>query len=147
MLITTTFGKRIPTIPARLAGATSAGCLVMVVGGLTPGSRDLPGARARVAEGIDRLVPVAADHGVRLALEPMHPIFTADRVVLAPLGEPLDLAEPDPADQVGVVVDSFHVRGTPSSRPSSRARPGGSRASRCPTGSPRCRPTRCCLGA
>lgn len=91
------------------AAAISADCLVMVVGGLPPGSRDLPAARARVAEGIHRLVPVAADHGVRLALEPMHPIFTADRGVLATLGEALDLAELYPADQVGVVVDSFHV--------------------------------------
>ena len=91
------------------AAALEADCLVMVVGGLPPGSRDLPAARARVAEGIDRLVPVAVEHGVRLALEPMHPIFTADRGVLATLGEALDLAEPYPSEQVGVVVDSFHV--------------------------------------
>ncbi|OFE14295.1 xylose isomerase [Humibacillus sp. DSM 29435] len=91
------------------AATLGADCLVMVVGGLPPGSRDLPTARARVAEGIGRLVPVAAEHGVRLALEPMHPIFTADRGVLATLGEALDLAEPYPAEQVGVVVDSFHV--------------------------------------
>jgi sugar phosphate isomerase/epimerase len=91
------------------AAAIGADCLVMVVGGLPAGSRDLPGARARVAEGIARLVPIAADQGVRLALEPMHPIFTADRGVLATLGEALDLAEPFPSEQVGVVVDSFHV--------------------------------------
>ncbi|MGI8418617.1 MAG: sugar phosphate isomerase/epimerase family protein [Nakamurella sp.] len=86
-----------------------ADCLVMVVGGLPPGSRDLPGARARVAEGLSRLAPVAGEHGVQLALEPMHPIFTADRGVLATLGEALDLAEQYPAEQVGVVVDTFHV--------------------------------------
>ena len=91
------------------AAALDAGCLVMVVGGLPEGSRDLPAARARVAEGIARLAPVAGDHGVRLALEPMHPIFTADRGVLATLGEALDLAEQFPSEQVGVVVDSFHV--------------------------------------
>lgn len=91
------------------AAAIEAECLVMVVGGLSAGSRDLPRARARVAEGLARLVPVARDHGVRLALEPMHPIFTADRGVLATLGEALDLAEQYPAEQVGVVVDTFHV--------------------------------------
>jgi sugar phosphate isomerase/epimerase len=91
------------------AAALGTDTLVMVVGGLPPGSRDLPAARARVAAGIAELVPVAAEHGVRLALEPMHPIFTADRGVLATLGEALDLAEQYPADQVGVVVDSFHV--------------------------------------
>jgi sugar phosphate isomerase/epimerase len=46
---------------------------------------------------------------VRLALEPMHPIYAADRGVLATLGEALDLAERFPAEQVGVVVDTFHV--------------------------------------
>lgn len=91
------------------AAALDAACLVLVVGGLPPGSRDLPAARARVADGLDRLVPVAAAHGVRLALEPMHPIYTADRGVLATLAEALDLAEPYPAEHVGVVVDTFHV--------------------------------------
>jgi sugar phosphate isomerase/epimerase len=91
------------------AASLEADCLVMVVGGLPDGSRDLPAARARVSQGIERLVPVAAKHGVRLALEPMHPIFTADRGVLATLGEALDIAEPYPAENVGVVVDSFHV--------------------------------------
>ena len=91
------------------AAALGTDALVMVVGGLPEGSRDLPGARARVADGIAELAPVAGDHGVRLALEPMHPIFTADRGVLATLGEALDLAEQFPAEQVAVVVDSFHV--------------------------------------
>jgi sugar phosphate isomerase/epimerase len=91
------------------AAAIGTDCLVMVVGGLPHGSRDLPAARSRVAEGIERLAPVAGDHGVRLALEPMHPIFTADRGVLATLEEALDIAEQFPVEQVGVVVDSFHV--------------------------------------
>ena len=91
------------------AAALGTDALVMVVGGLPQGSRDLPGARARVARAIGELAPVAGDHGVRLALEPMHPIFTADRGVLATLGEALDLAEQFPADQVAVVVDTFHV--------------------------------------
>jgi sugar phosphate isomerase/epimerase len=91
------------------AAAIGAGCLVMVVGGLPQGSRDLPGARGRVSDAIATLAPIAGDHGVRLALEPMHPIFTADRGVLATLDEALDIAEGFPADQVAVVVDTFHV--------------------------------------
>lgn len=91
------------------AAAIGADCLVMVVGGLPPGSRDLRGARARVSDAIATLAPIAGDHGVRLALEPMHPIFTADRGVLATLDEALDIAERFPAEQVAVVVDTFHV--------------------------------------
>ncbi|MFT4261921.1 MAG: sugar phosphate isomerase/epimerase family protein [Nocardioides sp.] len=91
------------------AHTLDAACLVMVVGGLPPGSKDLPGARARVAEAIATLAPAAADAGVRLALEPMNPIYAADRGVCSTLGEALDLAEQFTAEQVGVVVDSFHV--------------------------------------
>lgn len=100
------------------AAALGAPCLVMVVGGLpgvVPGeplatfSRDLAGARDRVAEALEVLAPYAGERGVRLALEPLHPIYCPDRAVLSTLGQALDLAEPYPVEQVGVVVDTFHV--------------------------------------
>ncbi|WP_182882434.1 sugar phosphate isomerase/epimerase family protein [Microbispora sp. H10949] len=101
------------------AAALGAACLVLVVGGLpgmAPGgargpgfSRDLAEARARVADALTALVPYAAERGVRLALEPLHPMYCADRAVLSTLGQALDLAEPHPAAQVGVVVDTFHL--------------------------------------
>lgn len=91
------------------AAALGADCLVIVVGGLPEGSRDLAGARERMADGIAELAPRAAERGVRLALEPMHPIFCADRGVLSTLGQSLDIAEQFPAEVVGVVVDVFHV--------------------------------------
>ncbi|RGA06357.1 sugar phosphate isomerase/epimerase [Microbispora triticiradicis] len=101
------------------AAALGAACLVLVVGGLpgmAPGgargpgfSRDLAGARARVADALTALVPYAAERGVRLALEPLHPMYCADRAVLSTLAQALDLAEPYPTAQVGVVVDTFHL--------------------------------------
>lgn len=91
------------------AAALGTDCLVMVVGGLPPGSRDLPGARHSVVDGIAALVPYARERRVRLALEPMHPIFCADRGVLSTLSQALDIAECFAADEVGVVVDTFHV--------------------------------------
>ncbi|GAA1477023.1 sugar phosphate isomerase/epimerase [Nocardioides aestuarii] len=90
------------------AAVLGAPCLVLVPGGL-PGDRDLRGARARAAEAVEALVPHALEVGVRLAIEPMHPIFAADRGVVSTLGQALDMAEPLPADAVGVVVDTFHV--------------------------------------
>ncbi|MFE9424814.1 sugar phosphate isomerase/epimerase family protein [Kitasatospora sp. NPDC006697] len=109
--------------------------LVMVVGGLPetgPGqrSRDLPGARRRVAELIAELAPHAADFGVRMAIEPLHPMFCADRAVVSTLGQALDLAEQFPAEQVGVVVDSYHVWWDPElDRQIARAGAGGRIAS------------------
>jgi sugar phosphate isomerase/epimerase len=81
--------------------------LVMVAGGVP--DRDLPGARARLADRLERLVPYAADRDVRLALEPLHPMFCADRAVISTLAQALELAAPFPARTVGVVVDTFHV--------------------------------------
>ncbi|MGV9800554.1 sugar phosphate isomerase/epimerase family protein [Mycobacterium sp. NPDC003449] len=81
--------------------------LVLVVGGVE--DRDLPGARRRVASRLAELVPHAVDHDVRLALEPLHPMFCADRAVISTLGQALELAAPYPAAAVGVVVDTFHV--------------------------------------
>lgn len=83
--------------------------LVMVCGGLPGGSRDLPGARARLGDALAVLAPFAGEHGVRLAVEPLHPMFCADRAVVSTLAQALDLAELFPVEQVGVVVDSYHV--------------------------------------
>ncbi|HEX3814914.1 MAG TPA: sugar phosphate isomerase/epimerase family protein [Mycobacteriales bacterium] len=83
--------------------------LVLVCGGLPDGSRDLVGARARVRDGIAALAPYAAERGVRLAIEPMHPMFCSDRGVISTLGQSIDLAAEFPAEQVGVVVDSYHI--------------------------------------
>lgn len=91
------------------AAELGAPVLVMVVGGLPEGDRDLVGARERVAEALRVLAPYAAERGVRLGLEPLHPMFCADRAVLSTLGQALEWAEPFPAEQVGVVVDTYHV--------------------------------------
>jgi sugar phosphate isomerase/epimerase len=86
-----------------------AACLVLVVGGLPDGSADLAAARAHMSDAIAALAPYAAQAGVRLALEPMHPVYCADRGVLSTLGQALDVAEPHPPDTVGVMLDTFHL--------------------------------------
>lgn len=83
--------------------------LFLVVGGLAPGEKDIVAARQRVADRLGELVPFATDHGVRLVLEPLHPMYTADRALISTLGQALDLAGPYPAGQVGVAIDTFHV--------------------------------------
>jgi sugar phosphate isomerase/epimerase len=92
------------------AGAPgSAPVLVLVAGGLPEGDRDLAGARARARDAVAILVDDAAAAGVVLAIEPMHPIYAADRGVISTLGQALDIAEQFPAPTVGVLIDTFHV--------------------------------------
>jgi sugar phosphate isomerase/epimerase len=104
----------------REAEALGTGELIMVVGGLPAaahvlggtgdrGDKDLVAARARVAERLAELVPFAREHGVRLVLEALHPMYAADRAVLSTLKQALDYAAPHPTEAVGVVVDTFHV--------------------------------------
>jgi sugar phosphate isomerase/epimerase len=62
-----------------------------------------------VADALAALAPDASQHGVRLAIEPLHPMFCADRAVVSTLAQALDLAEPFVPQEVGVVVDTYHV--------------------------------------
>ncbi len=83
--------------------------LVLVSGGLPAGSKDLHGARERIADALGELGPYAAANGVRLAIEPLHPMYASDRCVVSTLTQALDLAERFPAEQVGVAVDTYHI--------------------------------------
>ncbi|GIJ76353.1 Sugar phosphate isomerase/epimerase [Micromonospora phaseoli] len=91
------------------AATLGAPVLVLVSGGLPAGSKDIDGARARVADAIAELAPHADAAGVTIAIEPLHPMFSADRCVIATLGQALDIAERFDPSVVGVVVDAYHV--------------------------------------
>jgi sugar phosphate isomerase/epimerase len=91
------------------AAELGADTLVLVCGGLPPGSKDLGRARAVIADAIGELVPVAQRLGVRLGIEALHPMFCTDRCVISSLGEAVDLALTFPSDAVGVVVDTYHL--------------------------------------
>ncbi|MEU7299174.1 sugar phosphate isomerase/epimerase family protein [Streptomyces sp. NPDC007206] len=83
--------------------------LVLVSGGLPSGSKDLRAARERIADALAELAPYAGEHGVRLAIEALHPMYASDRCVVSTLAQALDLAERFPAHQVGVTVDTYHI--------------------------------------
>ncbi len=83
--------------------------LVLVAGGLPVGDRDLAGARERVRDAIGELADDALAAGVRLAIEPLHPMYAADRAVVNTLAQALDIAEQFPAEVAGVVVDTYHL--------------------------------------
>jgi sugar phosphate isomerase/epimerase len=89
------------------AAALNADSLVMVVGGCA--AVGLEEARQMVADGIAALVPYARQHGVRIGLEPLHPMYAAERSVLVTIGQALALASAYPAKDVGVILDTFHI--------------------------------------
>jgi len=90
------------------AHAIGAKCLVVLGGGLPPGSKDLPGAREMLREGLGRIMPDARAAGVTIALEPLHPMTCADRSVLSTLGQALDLCD-EFGEGTGIALDVYHV--------------------------------------
>ena len=89
------------------AAELGAPVLVLVCG--PPVDGDLRAARATIAAGIERLLPHAAACGVRLGIEPLHPMMVGERSAIVTLGEAVDLALRFDADRVGVVIDAYHV--------------------------------------
>jgi sugar phosphate isomerase/epimerase len=89
------------------AAELGAPVLVLVCG--PPAGRDLAAARATIAAGIERLLPYAADHGIRLGIEPLHPMMVGERSAIVTIGEALALARGFDDPSVGVVVDAYHV--------------------------------------
>lgn len=95
----------------RDAATLGARCFVMVVGGLVQGSRDLVGARNQVTEGIAMLLESAQEFGVPLALEPLHPVYAADRAVLNTIAQALQICgtvDKDHSGFLGIAVDVYH---------------------------------------
>jgi sugar phosphate isomerase/epimerase len=90
------------------ASALGAECLVLVVGGLPKGSRDIASARRMVEDGIAAILPHARAHNMLLAIEPLHPMYAADRACVNTLAQALDLCEAL-VDSVGVAIDTYHV--------------------------------------
>ena len=70
--------------------------------------RDIDAARAMVAGGVEQLIPHAEEAGVKLAVEPFHPALI-DRSVLVTLRQANDLLDRLGSDQVGVIIDAYHV--------------------------------------
>ena len=96
------------------AATLGAHSFFMVVGGLPAGSKDIAGARAQVAEGTALLVEHARTAGVCIALEPLHPVYAADRSCLTTLAEALDLCETiEPGHPsspwLGTGLDVYHL--------------------------------------
>jgi sugar phosphate isomerase/epimerase len=101
------------------AVALGAPCLVLVVGGLPqysrPGSqpsKDIDAARAMVEDGIATLLDYSRQAGLPLAIEPLHPMYAADRACVNTMRQALDICDrvdPERTGMLGLAVDVYHV--------------------------------------
>jgi sugar phosphate isomerase/epimerase len=96
----------------------NAPCLVLVVGGL-PGAlagqaahKNIQQSRDQVFEGIEKLLDYAKSCNMPLAIEPLHPMYAADRACINTLEQALDVCDkldPLQTGALGVAVDVYHV--------------------------------------
>lgn len=95
-----------------VAAELGAPVLVAVVGGLAPHSKNIRGCRQQILDGLAALLPTLRATGVRIALEPLHPFYAADRSLLNTLAQAVDWCETlDAGGEAwfGVAVDAYHV--------------------------------------
>lgn len=92
------------------AAALGAPCLVFVAGGVDPAEKSIANARTRALDGIADLIPHARSVGVKLAIEPLHPMICATRSVLSTVGQANRWCDKLAADDiVGIAVDTYAV--------------------------------------
>ena len=101
------------------ARALGSLCLILVVGGLPqysrPGStpsKDLSAAHTQVEDGIAELLEYARTANMPLSIEPLHPMFAADRACVSTMRQALDICDrldPNRSGMLGVALDVYHV--------------------------------------
>ncbi|TVR70385.1 MAG: sugar phosphate isomerase/epimerase [Marinilabiliales bacterium] len=94
---------------AALEEAHDAGApLLVLVCGADPGQS--PGtSREQIKAGIEAILPRAAELGVRLAIEPLHPVYADTRSSINTMKQAIDMARYFDSSWLGVAVDVYHV--------------------------------------
>ena len=87
--------------------AVGAPQLVLVCG--ADGRQSLEASREQIKEGILKVLPRAREGGVKLAIEPLHPMYAGDRSAINTLAQANEMAEQINDDFAGVAVDVYHL--------------------------------------
>ena len=82
--------------------------LVVLVCGAQPG-QDLSESRKQIQDGIATLLPFAQAAGVKLAIEPLHPMYADDRSAVNTLGQANDMVEALAHPYIGIAADVYHL--------------------------------------
>jgi sugar phosphate isomerase/epimerase len=88
--------------------ATLGAPLIVMVCGAAPG-QSLFTSRAQIADGFRAILPHARASGVKLGIEPLHPMYADSRSAVNTMGQAIDLAVELDHDHVGVTPDVFHI--------------------------------------
>lgn len=92
-----------------MASALGAPVLTVVVGGVIEGSHSIGDSLHRVADYLAEAVPIAAEAGVILALEPLNPVYAGDRSCLVTVRDAVDICRQINAPELQIAVDVYHV--------------------------------------
>lgn len=89
------------------AAGIGAPLIVLVCG--ADGKQSLEKSREQIAEGIIKILPSAQSAGIKLAIEPLHPMYAGDRSAINSMKQANDMAEMINSECVGVAVDVYHL--------------------------------------
>ncbi len=82
--------------------------LIVLVCGADP-SQSLEDSRKQIQDGIAAIIPEASAAGIKLAIEPLHPIYADSRSAINTLSQANDMTEALNSPWVGVAVDVYHL--------------------------------------
>ena len=89
------------------AAAIGADNIVLVCGA-TPG-QSLDDSRGQIRSGIERILPMAEDYNVRLAIEPLHPMYADTRSAINTMDQANTMVEYFNSDFLGIALDVYHT--------------------------------------
>ncbi|MGV8987202.1 MAG: sugar phosphate isomerase/epimerase family protein [Cypionkella sp.] len=92
-----------------MAAGLQAQVLTIVVGGVEPGTKGVSESLKLVTDRVAEAAPYAAACGVKLALEPLNPVYGGNRSCLATTRDALDICDAIAAPNLGVAIDVYHV--------------------------------------
>ena len=92
-----------------LAAELGADVLTIVTGGTHPGTKGLVDSQNHLAKRLQNIAPIAEQHGVKLALEPLNPMFGGNRTCLMTAEDALNVCKKVGSENLGIAIDVYHV--------------------------------------
>lgn len=82
--------------------------LIVLVCGAVPG-QPLEESRKQIADGIAAVLPLAEEHGIRLGIEPLHPMYADDRSAINTMASANEVCDQLDHPLVGIAADVYHI--------------------------------------